>query len=130
MDYEKYLEEIKKALSYLREENKEIPIIVEGEKDINALKQLNIVGEIITSNTGSSLSNLCDKIASKYKKIIILTDWDKRGGYICHTIKNNLQGRVNCNISYRRLFAKNSTIRTIESLPSWIDTLKDKTKIL
>ena len=54
MDYEKSLEEIEKALSYLKEENKEIPIIVEGEKDINALKQLNIVGEIIKGSVSGS----------------------------------------------------------------------------
>ena len=126
MDYKKSLDDLEKALSELRDENKIIPIIVEGEKDINALRKLDIDGPIISVNAGISLTDFCDKIADNYKDIIILTDWDRRGGYLCHTIKKNLEGRVNCNIYYRGIFAKNSMIRTIEGLPSWIDTMKEK----
>ena len=40
MDYKKSLEDIEKALSELKEENTNIPIIVEGDKDIEALRKL------------------------------------------------------------------------------------------
>ncbi len=126
MDYKKSLENLEKTLDELTEENKTIPIIVEGEKDIDALRKLDINGTIITVNKGISLTDFCDKLASDFKEIIILTDWDRRGGYLCHTIRRNLEGRVNCNINYRRIFAKNSMIRTIEGLPSWINTIKEK----
>lgn len=126
MDYKKSLEDLEKAISELRDENKEIPIIVEGDKDIEALRKLDINGTIISVNAGTSLTDFCDKIADKYNDVIILTDWDRRGGYLCHTIKKNLEGRVNCNIYYRGIFAKNSMIRTIEGLPSWIETMKQK----
>ncbi len=126
MDYKKSLEDLEKALSELRDENKQIPIVVEGDKDIDALRKLDVDGPIISVNIGSSLTDFCDKIAAKYKDIIILTDWDRRGGYLCHTIKKNLEGRVNCNLHYREIFAKNSMIRTIEGLPSWIETMRNK----
>ena len=128
MDYKKSLEDIENALLELKMENKKIPIIVEGEKDIEALNKLEIKGTIIRVNSGFSLTDFCDKLAGEYKEIIILTDWDRRGGFLCHTIKKNLEGRVNCNIEYRGIFAKNSMIRTLEGLPSWIETLKDKIK--
>jgi 5S rRNA maturation endonuclease (ribonuclease M5) len=128
MDYKKSLEDIESALLELKMENKKIPIIVEGEKDIEALNKLEINGTIIRVNSGFSLTDFCDKLAGEYKDIIILTDWDRRGGYLCHTIKKNLEGRVNCNIEYRGIFAKNSMIRTLEGLPSWIETLKEKIK--
>ena len=126
MDYKKVLEDLEKILSELRDDNKKIPIIVEGDKDIDALHKLNINGIIISVNAGVSLTDFCDKLARNYKEIIILTDWDRRGGYLCHTIKKNLEGRVNCNIYYRGIFAKNSMIRTIEGLPSWIENMKQK----
>ena len=126
MDYKKSFEDLEKALSDLQEENKIIPIIVEGDKDIDALRKLGINGIIISVNTGVSLIDLCDRLAQEYKDIIILTDWDRRGGYICHTIKKNLEGRVNCNTRYREIFAKSSMIRTLEGLPSWIETMKEK----
>jgi 5S rRNA maturation endonuclease (ribonuclease M5) len=126
MDYKKSFEDLEKALSDLQEENKIIPIIVEGDKDIDALRKLGINGIIISVNTGVSLIDLCDRLAQEYKDIIILTDWDRRGGYICHIIKKNLEGRVNCNTRYREIFAKSSMIRTLEGLPSWIETMKEK----
>jgi len=126
MDYKKSLEDLEKAITELKEENIRVPILVEGEKDIDALRKLNITGTIISVNTGTSLTDFCDRIADSYKDIIILTDWDRRGGYLCHTIKKNLEGRVNCNTYYREVFAKNSMIRTIEGLPSWIENMKNK----
>ena len=126
MTYENSLEELEKALQELRDENKAVPIIVEGEKDKEALRKLNVNGEIIHFNVGMSISNFCDVIAQKYKKIILLTDWDKKGGYLCTMIKKNLESRVKCNTKYRERFAKRSTIRTIEGLPSWINSLKIK----
>jgi len=126
MDYKKSLEDLEKALSELQEENKKIPIVVEGEKDIEALRKLELKGTIISVNAGISLTDFCDRIARKYKEIIILTDWDRRGGYLCHTIRKNLEGRVNCNTRYREIFAKNAMIRTLEGLPSWISTMKEK----
>jgi 5S rRNA maturation endonuclease (ribonuclease M5) len=129
MDYEKSLEDLEKALSELQEENKTVPIIVEGDKDMEALKKLGINGEIIRFNTGMSIANFCDMIAQKFKNVILLTDWDRKGGYLAYMIKKNLESRVKCNTKYREVFAKNSMIRTIEGLPSWINTLQNKVKL-
>ena len=126
MEYEKSLEELEKALQELREDNKTIPILVEGEKDREALRKLDVNGKIIRFNVGMSISNFCDMIAQKYKSIILLTDWDRKGGYLCTMIKKNLENRVTCNTKYRKIFAKRSMIRTIEGLPAWINTLKKK----
>ena len=126
MDYEKSLEDLEEALFDLREENKTVPIIVEGDKDIEALRKLNITGEIIRFNVGLSIPDFCDMISQKYKNIILLTDWDKKGGYLCSTIKKNLESRVGCNTRYREIFAKRSMIRTLEGLPSWLETLRKK----
>ncbi len=126
MNYEKTLEKLEKALSELIYENRNIPIVVEGDKDLRALHKLGVNGIIISVNSGMSLTDFCDKIAQDYKDTIILTDWDRKGGYLCHTIIKNLEGRVKCNTYYREVFAKNSMIRTVEGLPSWIETMKEK----
>lgn len=129
MDYEKSLEDLEKAIYELQEENKTVPIIVEGDKDVEALKKLGINGEIIRFNTGMSIANFCDMIAQRFKNVILLTDWDRKGGYLAFTIKKNLESRVKCNTKYREIFARNSMIRTIEGLPSWINTLQNKVKL-
>jgi len=126
MDFKKSIEDLEKIIDDLGEENRSIPIIVEGKKDIEALRKLDISGSIISVNAGLPLINFCDKIAQEQTDIIILTDWDRKGGYLCRTIKKNLEGRVNCNTKYRELFAKNAMIRTLEGLPSWLETMRKK----
>ena len=126
MDYKKSFEELEKVLFELIEENKKIPIIVEGDKDVFSLRRLGITGEIITTNSGLSIIDFCDKIAKDYKEIILLTDWDRKGGFICNTIQRNLQGRVKCNLYYRELFAVKAMTKTVEGLYSWFNTIKEK----
>jgi len=126
MDCNRSLEDVQKALSELIEENKSIPIVVEGEKDVDALRRLGLTGEIITLNLGITLIDFCDKIAEKYNEIIILTDWDRKGGFLYHTVERNLEGRVKVNARYREVFSKNMMSRTLEGLPSWIDTMIKK----
>jgi 5S rRNA maturation endonuclease (ribonuclease M5) len=126
MDYKKSFDELEKALSELIEESKKIPIVVEGEKDIVSLRKLGVAGEIITMNSGLSIIDFCDHIADKYEEIILLTDWDHKGGFLGHTIERNLKGRVKCNMYYREVFAKNSTIKTVEGLASYISNMRIK----
>ena len=130
MDFKKSIEDLEKIIDELGEENRSIPIIVEGKKDIEALRKLDISGSIISVNAGVPLIDFCDKIAQEHTDIIILTDWDRKGGYLCRTIRKNLEGRVNCNTKYRELFAKNAMIRTLEGLPSWLETMRKKLNLI
>jgi 5S rRNA maturation endonuclease (ribonuclease M5) len=126
MDEKISLEEIEKTLTELQEENTTVPVLVEGEKDVAALRTLELTGEIIRFNTGQSVSDFCDKIAQQHRKIIMLTDWDWRGGRLCQQIKKHLEYRVEVNLRYRSVFAQRCPCRTVEGLPSWIMTLRKK----
>jgi len=126
MDYKTSLEELEESLAELRDDNKTIPILVEGEKDITALRKLEMTGEIIRFNIGQSVSDFCDHIAQHYKKVILLTDWDWRGGRLCLQIKKHLENRVSCNTQYREMFAKRCPVRTVEGIPQWLETLRKK----
>ena len=126
MDYEQAFEELEEALAELREENRTVPIIVEGEKDIAALRKLDVSGEIIRFNKGQSVSDFCDMVAQTHRKIILLTDWDWRGGRLCLQIKKNLENRVELNLRFRKVFAKRCPCRTVEGMPSWIETFRKK----
>ena len=126
MDSTQALEELEEALAGLREENRTTPIIVEGEKDIAALRALEVTGEIIRFNKGQSVSDFCDVISQKHRKIILLTDWDRRGGRLCIQLKKNLENRVDIDVSYRGVFAKRCPCRTVEGMPSWLWTLRKK----
>jgi len=92
--YEQTEEELEDELTELREENKTLPIIVEGDKDIAALRKLEITGEIIRFNKGLSVPDFCDIIAQTHQHIILLTDWIGEGPGLCYSIKKHLENRV------------------------------------
>jgi len=126
MDYKAALEKLERALEELRELNKEIPIIVEGSKDVEALNSMGINGEIITLYQGMEIANFCDFIASMYKEVIILTDWDKKGWQLCKKLVKNLKGRTKCNTDFHKIFAENTTVKDIEGMPSSMEKMRKK----
>ena len=126
MDYRKTLDDLTKLLDELILDNQDTPIIVEGLHDKKALNKLGFTGTIILLNKGMSITNFCDQITTHYTHVILLTDWDRKGGHLLRILYQNLEGRLTINIEYRKALAKLSLIRTLEGLPSWINTLKKK----
>lgn len=54
MNYEESLNIIEEIMRKLRVMNESVPIIVEGEKDVDALRSLGMEGEILTIHSGKS----------------------------------------------------------------------------
>ncbi len=126
MNYQETLENLETTLTELIHDNHDIPIIVEGDRDVQALRKLNLTGPIIQYNQGLSAPDFCDQITHKHKAVILLTDWDRRGGRLHFTLKRHLENRVTCITKYREAFATHCSVRTVESLPAWLTTLKAK----
>jgi 5S rRNA maturation endonuclease (ribonuclease M5) len=85
------LEKIEDVLYELKQKNVKAPIIVEGEADVKALRELGLEGEIISINKGQSLFNFCEDLAKKYTEVIILTDWDRKGGHLSKVLSEDLK---------------------------------------
>ena len=120
------MEETEHAIAKIKELNRMKPILVEGEKDVHALRLLGLNGEILTVNDGNSLVDLCDGIAERYADIILLTDWDKRGGRLANAIEKNLAGRTRCLTEFRALFAHSTMVKDVEGLPSFIHNMHER----
>lgn len=54
-------------------------IVVEGRRDVASLRQLGINGEIRLASQ-QPLLEFTEQLSKSGKEIIVLTDWDKRGG--------------------------------------------------
>lgn len=125
------LEKIEEVLKKLKEINTEMPIIVEGESDVRALRELGLEGEIIPINKGQSLFNFCEEIARKYGRVVILTDWDRKGGHLCKLLKENLKANdVLFNTEMRAKLAgycKKET-KDVEGLSGCVYRLKNRIK--
>jgi dTMP kinase len=126
MDCKTSLETLEKTIDALRNLNAEVPILVEGEKDVRSLRTLGFTGELLTVYCGKDIVSLCDTLAAAYDEIVVLTDWDRKGGQIARRIKENLQGRVRCHDHARLVFAEHTMVSDVESLPSFLRTMRKK----
>ena len=128
---EELLEKIEDVLAELRAENEKIPIIVEGVADVRTLRELGVSGEIISINTGSSLFHFCEEIAKKYSTVIILTDWDRKGGHLCRVLSEDFKANdVYFNTEIRAKLAgycKKET-KDVEGLAGCVRRLKQRIK--
>lgn len=85
-------ERIREVLDALNEINKRFPIIVEGKKDVMALRSLGLVGEIIFLHRGKGIYDFCEDIAERFNKVILLLDWDTKGESLYNSLSANLGG--------------------------------------
>jgi 5S rRNA maturation endonuclease (ribonuclease M5) len=126
MNLEQCVEEVELALDELVEENISVPVIVEGIKDKRALHALGLTGSIIMLNKGISLSDFADEVVEKYDKVIILSDWDRRGGSLCRRLKELFKGRIDVDVEIRQRLSKYAMIKKVEGLPSWLETVYNR----
>lgn len=123
MNLERCIEEVELALDELVEVNTSVPVIVEGVKDRQALRKLGLTGDIVTINKGISLSDFADLVSERYDEVIILSDWDRRGGSLCRRLKELLKGRVVYDVRIRQRLSRFAMIKKVEGLPSWLETI-------
>lgn len=128
---EELLEKIERVLKQLKTLNMDIPIIVEGKSDVKTLRNLGLEGKIIPINRGEPIFNFCEKIARKHKKVVILTDWDRKGGHLCRLLSEYLRANdVLFDTEIRAQLAgycKKET-KDIEGLLGCINRLKNQKK--
>jgi 5S rRNA maturation endonuclease (ribonuclease M5) len=79
----------RKAKNFLEELsliNESVPIIVEGFRDVQALRVLGMPGEIVKLHSGRSIQQFCEEYSENHGEAVILTDWDNRGNQLFHLL--------------------------------------------
>jgi 5S rRNA maturation endonuclease (ribonuclease M5) len=125
-------EKLSKLLEKLATEAaKGIPIVVEGQKDVFALHQLNVEGKIVSSKTsGKSFLDILTEIEQqKVREVILLLDFDRRGVEWTHRLKQHLEKtKIKPNLDFwNQLYGLvGRDLKDIEGLPSYLETLKKR----
>ncbi|MGB9636885.1 MAG: toprim domain-containing protein [Thermoplasmata archaeon] len=127
----KKLELLEKYIQELIDENQATPVIVEGDADKFALRNLGLSGEILVLNSGFPLSVFVENVVKNYKRVILLLDWDRKGFNLTVKIVKFFQANdVVVMLAFwdriRELVSKD--IKDVESLPSLITRLNEKTR--
>jgi 5S rRNA maturation endonuclease (ribonuclease M5) len=125
---EERLENLERVVEELVTLNLSVPVVVEGKRDVEALRRLGLVGDIVMTH-GRALLALCDDLAERHREIILLVDWDRKGGQIMRTLRENLKGRIGIHDELRRGIAMYAEVRDVESLPGYLTTLRRKVSV-
>jgi 5S rRNA maturation endonuclease (ribonuclease M5) len=106
-------------------------IVVEGQKDYRALRQLGINGKIITAKTSrKSFLDLTSEIEKQpCLRVILLLDFDRRGKELTKRLIQHLETvRIKTNTNYwkelKRLVGRD--VKDIEGIPTYLQTLNQK----
>ena len=127
-------EALLRILQCLAEESaKGTPIVVEGKKDTQTLRTLGIEGPIISAKSGGkTFQDLLSEIEqAKTRKVILLLDFDKRGREWISRLKQHLErARTVPDSTYwaQLIGLVGKDIKDIESLSSYMETLKSKSR--
>ncbi len=125
-------EKILKMLEKLAEESsKGKPIVVEGKKDVAALRALGVTGTVITVKTGgkSFLDAVCEIEKIGVPEVILFLDFDRRGKEGTKHLKQSLErAKIKPNTKLWRALSATAgkEIQCIESLTAYLQTLHEK----
>jgi len=96
-------QEITELKNFISELNsmKDSVVIVEGKRDSAALKKLGYSGKVLEFHRFGGMVNFTDSV-SKYKRLIILFDRDKKGRRLTWKTIQLLQRRTKVDLSFKR----------------------------
>jgi len=119
------LERLKEVIQALYEVNKRIPIIVEGKRDVNALRKIGFVGDIIILHGGKGLYEFCEDISEKFHRVILLMDWDEKGETLYKNVAGYLNGQWEEFSAFREIIKLlcQKDINDIEGIPALLERL-------
>jgi 2,5-diamino-6-(ribosylamino)-4(3H)-pyrimidinone 5'-phosphate reductase len=125
-------EKILQILEALAEESaKGKPIVVEGKKDVDALRALGVAGAVLTVKTGgkSFLDAVSEIEKMRVPEVILFLDFDRRGKQGTKRLKQSLErAKIKPNVKFWRELSAlvGKEIQCIESLTAYLVTLRAK----
>ncbi len=103
-------------------------VIVEGKRDLQALRALGLPGPVILASRRPAL-HLAEDAARSYSQIILLTDWDRKGDEMCKTIEFHLRcvgSRPDKEIRSRLGKLVKKEIKDVESLSRYAEKMREQ----
>jgi len=104
-----------------------IPVLIEGQKDEQALKELGVNGNFIkVSGSGLKLFEIAE-IAAQSARVVILTDFDRKGNELAKRLSEDIQSLgSHPDLRLRRIIMgiTRRYIKDIQSLPRHMEQLE------
>ena len=97
--------ELKEFIAQLNSTEENSVVVVEGKRDSRALKKLGHTGKVLEFYRFGGMVNFTDFV-SKYERVIILFDRDRKGRTLTEKTIRLLQRRVKVDLSFKKRLRK------------------------
>ena len=125
------------ALAEHRARNRQlnVPLLVEGRRDVRALRRLGFTGPLETVNRGWSLERLVTHLFEQYgarhpvdggPTVVLLMDWDRTGGRLQRTLQDKFQSldvTVDASLRRRLMVTLKPETKVVEGMIGLVDAL-------
>ncbi|UCE81246.1 MAG: toprim domain-containing protein [Methanobacteriota archaeon] len=128
MSPEERLERILKAIDELESLSEEMPIVVEGKRDVEALGRMGIAKNVVSLSKGISVFAFCESLTRNWNSVVILTDWDRKGGRLARKLKEAVEAngaRPIESIRTQLAYLAKKEVKDVESIPTFVQNLRN-----
>ena len=125
-------EKIAETLDSLREESaRGTLILVEGKKDVEALRNLGVEGPVLMVKTGgkSFLDVISELEKTEVSEVVLLLDFDRRGRQGTNRLRHSLESvGIKVNLEFWRALAGSvgKDLQCVEGLTGYLENLRAK----
>ena len=125
-------EKIAETLDSLREESaRGTLILVEGKKDVEALRNLGVEGPVLMVKTGgkSFLDVISELEKTEVSEVVLLLDFDRRGRQGTNRLRHSLESSgIKVNLEFWRALAGSvgKDLQCVEGLTGYLENLRAK----
>ncbi len=118
-------DKLREVLERLFHINEQVPILVEGRRDVEALRIIGFAGEILTLHGRRGFYEFADDLHARYDSIVLLLDWDEKGEALQTQVGALLLGLWEAHSPIRESLMNlcQKDIRDVQSLPSLLERL-------
>lgn len=124
MDERARFEGLLLVIEELVDANLSTPILVEGQRDVAALRALGCAGDVLPLHNGRTVWTLAEDLSRRGPRVILLTDWDKKGNRLRADFATALAAngvRADATFHDRLQEALSMKIKDVESLASYVE---------
>jgi len=125
-------EKIAETIASLREESaRGTLILVEGKKDVEALRNLGVEGPVLMVKTGgkSFLDVISELEKTEVSEVVLLLDFDRRGRQGTNRLRHSLESSgIKVNLEFWRALAGSvgKDLQCVEGLTGYLENLRAK----
>lgn len=118
---------ILEVLDKIEDKSADTPVVVEGLKDVEAMRNLGLRRNVVSLGKGLTVFAFCERLSRKHGTAVILTDWDRKGGKLARMLKDALEAngvRADTDLRAKLVLLTKKDIKDIESLPKYVERLR------